>query len=74
MSVFRWMLGVVAFVGMAVAADQSKVGEGNARAVEIASKSPRVRQAYEYLRSQARRIQNPVNLIDGIFCRSMTLF
>ena len=58
MTIFRWELGLLAMAGLAVAADQSKVGEGNARAVQISAGSPRVQQAHAYLRSRLSRIQD----------------
>lgn len=49
---------MLAVAGLALAADQSKLGEGNARAVQISAGSPRVQQAHAYLRSRLSRIQD----------------
>ncbi len=58
MTLFRWVLVVVPVAALSGAADQSKMGEGNARAVMLSAGSPRIQQAHSYLRSQAMRIQD----------------
>ncbi len=54
----RWAPGLLAMYGFALAADQSKLGDGNARAVQIAAGSPIIQQARANLRSQLTRIQD----------------
>ncbi|HVN27869.1 MAG TPA: hypothetical protein VMT64_05250 [Candidatus Binataceae bacterium] len=39
-------------------ADQTRLGEGNATAIAIASKSPMVKSAFELLKTEARKIRN----------------
>jgi len=46
------------FAGTAAADDQTKPGAGNAAAITLAKKSPMVQSAYQFLLSQAGRIQD----------------
>ena len=58
MTIFRWAAGLFAMSALSfLAAGQSMLGEGNARAAGIAAGSPRIQTAQTYLRSQAVRIQ-----------------
>ena len=52
------LLSGTAYAGRANADDQTKPGAGNTAAIALAKKSPIVQSAYQFLLSQAQRIED----------------
>jgi hypothetical protein len=57
-AVFFLATGATLFTSVAAGDDQTKPGTGNAAAVALAKKSPIVQSAYQFILSQAERIQD----------------